>query len=89
MHKIVKLGADILNYNPVLETDEVDKLLDKVIPYTGGRYNKEDIKEALHADQMQLWLAFDAVNEKDDNDTDTVKIRQGRFDCKFLYYTTK
>ncbi len=26
---------------------------------------------------------FDAVNEKDD--TDTVKIRQGRFDCKFLY----
>ena len=66
MHKIVKLGADILNYNPVLEIDEVDKLLDKVIPYTGGRYNKEDIKEALHADQMQLWLAFDAVNEKID-----------------------
>jgi len=54
MHKIVKLGADILNYNPVLEIDEVDKLLDKVIPYTGERYNKQDIKEALHADQMQL-----------------------------------
>lgn len=28
-------------------------------------------------------VEFDAVNEKDD--TDTVKIRQGRFDCKFLY----
>lgn len=66
MHKIVMLQANVLNYNPVLEIDEVEKLLDKVIPYTGGRYNKEDIKEALHSNQMQLWLAFDAINEKID-----------------------
>ena len=58
-----------------------------------GKFNcQKDMYGKIHItniDTMNKFISgifeFDAVNEKDDNDTDTVKIRQGRFDCKFLY----
>jgi hypothetical protein len=43
---------------------EVTPFLEKVIPYTGGRYKVEDIVQALLKEQMKLWVAFSSLDQK-------------------------
>ncbi len=48
---------------PNLVEDAVPKIeehLNRVLPYTGGRYNKDDIIELLQKGSMDLWVAFNS-----------------------------
>ena len=42
----------------------IDKYLDKVIPYTGGRYEKQDIVEGILKKELDLWVP---INTKEDS----------------------
>lgn len=43
---------------------EVTPFIDKVIPYTGGRYETEDIFDFLKDGRMTLWVCFHAMDQK-------------------------
>ena len=45
---------------------KVDKYLDKVMPYTGGRYAKEDIIEGLTSRFMDLWIPINSESKSVD-----------------------
>lgn len=61
---------------PYYEVDNIlpriDKYLDKAIPYTGGRYAKEDIVESIRNRVMDLWIPIN----KDTKNIDGVVITQ-------------
>ena len=40
--------------------EKISKHLERVIPYTGGRYNKEDIIDCLKDGSMELWIAYNS-----------------------------
>ena len=44
----------------------VDKYLDKVIPYTGGRYEKQDIIEGVSDRILDLWIPINKETSKVD-----------------------
>ena len=50
----------------------VDKYLDKVLPYTGGRYDKQDIINGVERKEFDLWIPINTEN----NTVDGVVVTQ-------------
>ena len=40
----------------------MDKYLDKVLPYTGGRYDKQDIINGVERKEFDLWIPINTEN---------------------------
>ena len=51
---------------------KIDRYLDKVIPYTGGRYAREDILEGIENRILDLWVPINV----DKNTVDGVVVTQ-------------